>query len=197
MNDYFTASLNLNHYNIIQYMKRPFDSTDEMNNIIIDNINKIVSRNDRLYIVGDFLFGSLDLDKFVRTAIYFRKKINCLNLYLIYGNHDRRAKKDDRFLRLFNNSVDYMEIKSKENQSIILFHYPIKENCWNRCGNGAWHLHGSIGNNICTPTTNNNGGKSLDVGIDNVQSYFKIPNIKDSYRPFSYNEIKEIMEKKN
>lgn len=118
MTDFVTGSILFNQINIIQYANRPFSDTDDMNGCILDNINSLVKDNDRLYIVGNFLFGPLADDKFIRTARWFRNKINCRNLFLLYGNHDRRAKKMDEFNRLFVKASDYMEIMMEDGASL-------------------------------------------------------------------------------
>lgn len=39
---FFTSDTHFNHTNIIQYCQRPFKSTDEMNEAMIDNWNSVV-----------------------------------------------------------------------------------------------------------------------------------------------------------
>ena len=185
MTDFFTADWNLNHYNIIKYCNRPFTSTDEMNETLIENCNARVKEDDRLFFVGGFLFGPLSDEKFLRTARYFRRKINCRNIFLVFGNHDRRARKAKTFRQMFVNTSDYLEILSGDT-SIILTHYPIEEGCWNRCRNGAWHLHGHTHGK--TPSTKS---KRLDVGVDNLAKYGNYS--PEAYRPFSLAELSEYI----
>lgn len=49
-----TADLHFGHANIMKYCNRPFDSTENMDKTILDNINHCVSEDDELYILGDF-----------------------------------------------------------------------------------------------------------------------------------------------
>lgn len=185
--DFFTAGWNLNHFGIIKYTNRPFNSVDEMNNILVNNCNKTVGPEDRLFFVGDFVFGPLDDEKFLKTVRYFRKKILCNNIFLIYGNHDRRARKNAAFRQHFVNTSDYLEIKSEEDQSIILSHYPIVDGCWNRYKDGAWHFHGPVSN--IDGKAVNIADKRIDVGVDNCGQILGKKSL-DFYRPFSYNDIK-------
>ena len=78
---FFTSDTHFNHTNIIQYCQRPFKSTDEMNEAIIDNWNSVVGEEDTVFHLGDFCLGS---------SAEWNKILNRLNgkIYLILGNHD-------------------------------------------------------------------------------------------------------------
>jgi len=68
-----------NHANIIKYCDRPFDSTQEMDELMIDNWNSVVKDGDIVYHVGDVYFG-----------VDGRKSLNRLKgrKRLLIGNHD-------------------------------------------------------------------------------------------------------------
>ena len=51
---FYTSDLHLGHDNIIRFDNRPFGSVGEMTEEIIDNWNSVVSKNDDVYILGDF-----------------------------------------------------------------------------------------------------------------------------------------------
>ena len=53
---FFTSDLHLGHKNIIRLCGRPFESVEEMDEILIDNWNKKIHRCDTVYILGDILF---------------------------------------------------------------------------------------------------------------------------------------------
>ena len=57
MNYFFIADTHFNHANIIKFCNRPFNDVLEMNEVMIDNWNKTVKWNDKVYHVGDFAFG--------------------------------------------------------------------------------------------------------------------------------------------
>lgn len=69
------------HKNIIGYENRPFKDVYEMNDVIIENWNAVVKKQDKVFLAGDISFGN----KIVTEAI-----INQLNgnITMIYGNHD-------------------------------------------------------------------------------------------------------------
>ncbi len=160
----------MGHENIIKYCKRPFSSIQEMDNVIVNNINNKVLKNDRLFVLGDFCHWNID-------PKFYLDKINCKNLILIQGNHDKY-----KWLRSFPESYCYYELKTFVNDSeklIILFHYPIRE--WNGWHRGSYHLFGHVHQQI--PDDPNN--YSLDVGVDG-----------HNFSPLSLTEIGEIMSKK-
>lgn len=165
--DYFTADWNLNHFNIIKYQGRPYRTTEEMNNSLIETCNRAVGPVDRLFFLGGFLFGPLEEKNFVKMACSFRERINCKNIFLIYGNHDRRGRKAAHFRNLFSFVGDYLEILSEGENSVftsfVLSHYPIEYPYWNRIKDGAIHLHGhTYGANLQLAREQ----RKLDVGID-------------------------------
>lgn len=63
---------------------RDFDSLDEMNDTIINNMNSVIMPEDRLIFCGDFLFGMDKLENFKK----FWARINTKNVITIFGNHD-------------------------------------------------------------------------------------------------------------
>lgn len=80
---WFTSDLHFNHLNILKYEpeSRPFADIYEMNRTLIDNWNMVVKPSDIVYVLGDFMMGSVEEG---------RKCIEQLNgeIILIRGNHD-------------------------------------------------------------------------------------------------------------
>ncbi len=181
MAEYFTSNLSLNQHNILQYNKRPFKDIEEMNEKFVESINEVVKRDDSLYILGNWIFGSQDIGCFERSIIYFRNKIDCDNIFLVLANQDRRMKKNDVLLRNVNYLADYMEIVTKDRRSLILFHYAIPD--WNRKNNGAWHLYGQNEKDL--------KGPCMSVSIDNYYKLF------GEYRPFSMDQIVKLLSDKS
>ena len=82
MSVFFIADTHFHHKNIIKYCNRPFENAYQMNKALIKNWNLRVSKEDTVYVLGDFAFcGSEELKKLVR-------KLNGTK-YLILGNHDK------------------------------------------------------------------------------------------------------------
>lgn len=143
---YFTADTHFNHTNIIQYCKRPFNSVEEMDDTILDNINKNILPDDTLYHLGDFCFHS--------SIKNYRDRINCKNIHLILGNHDFLKSHENK---LFITVSSLKEIKIGP-QPITLSHYAMR--VWNRSHYGAWNLFGHSHGTL--PSIKN----SFDVGVD-------------------------------
>ena len=165
---FFSSDFHFFHKNICRGTStwsgntRDFDSLDKMNDAIIDNINKVISKNDTLYILGDFAFGGVN-------SYMIRDKINCLSVHYICGNHSNRhgqeydpiMKNNKRVSSLFSSYGFYTEVVVNKTP-IILFHFPISS--WNYMNKGSIHLFGHCHSN--SEDRFFNGGKSMDVGID-------------------------------
>ena len=80
---YLCADHHFNHYNIIKYCDRPFETAEEMNEFMIERWNSVVKDGDLVYHLGDFGFGSPD------NLTEIVKRLNGRKI-LIMGNHDRR-----------------------------------------------------------------------------------------------------------
>ncbi len=183
-NIWFTADTHFNHFNIIKYNQRPFESAEEMNKTLIDNINAVVQSGDILYHLGDFSFGPRNKSN---NAQHYLDQINCKNIILITGNHDPHYSNGTarpEFAALFSGGV-YSQLRIKvmisgEKQEIVLNHYAMR--VWNKSHYGAWHLFGHSHGTL----SDDPNSLSLDVGMD-----------AHNYQPVSLSQVAEIMETKN
>lgn len=80
MSTYYVADTHFGHKNVIGLSNRPFNTVEEMNEALVENWNKRVKGNDRVYILGD-LFYRFDGYREVLKRLKGKK-------YLILGNHD-------------------------------------------------------------------------------------------------------------
>ena len=138
--DYFTGSLALNQFNIIEYCSRPFSTVDQMNSCLISEINSIVKETDTLHILGDFVFSPLSCEAGINMITKFRDKIYCRRLMMCVGNQDSRFLNEVSFRRLFRKCEPYYEYITDCGVSTINFHYPIR-NDWNRKQTGSYQLY--------------------------------------------------------
>jgi len=134
---YFTADLHLGHANILSHTGRPFASVEEMDAALIQNWNRKVHRNDTVYILGDLIF---------RNAVPAEEYLEQLKgvKHLIIGNHDRDWMKRTDLAKYLATAQLMTEINDGRHR-ITLCHYPMMS--WNRCNQGAFHIHGHIHNN--------------------------------------------------
>lgn len=169
---------------------RPFQTIEEMNETLVKNINDTVGENDILFCLGDWSFGSYKTGDNVKNIAKFRNALKVKEIHLIFGNHDAEiGNNKDGAESLFTTTAHYREIvviKQPEEQGqkavkqkIVLSHYSFR--VWNSMHNGAFMLFGHSHNNLkCTQ------GKTMDVGFDT----------RKEFKPYSYQEIEEIMSKK-
>jgi len=185
---FFTSDTHIGHKNICRGTSsweqgrgtRDFDSLEEMNQLIIDNINKCVGENDELYHLGDVALGG-------KQMIYeFMSKLKCKNVHLIIGNHDENIKKNVMFSEFNSNGVVCSDLfKSINSMSeiklfghkLILSHFPFET--WSGVDRRekTFHLHGHVHGEYPESLDR------LDVGIDNVFKIF------GEYKPLSDVEI--------
>ena len=137
------------------------------------NINYLCGIGDTLYILGDFTMGG----SYAKCKRY-REQIDCPNVHLITGNHDKRflarGKKSP-----FQSEQDYLELKYN---GIIfcLSHYPFLS--WKNKDYGSimchGHIHSKARDNIKNFYKNI---KRYDVGVD-----------ANLYKPVSLDHIIEF-----
>lgn len=171
---FFTADHHFGHKGVIKHSKRPFQSVDEMNDVLIEKWNEKVKRNDIVYHLGDI--GLTSSNKLISII----DRLNGL-IHLIKGNHDNF---NQECASRFEWIRDYHELKlpdpnSINNKLIIMMHYPMMT--WKGKYSGAIHLFGHSHGNL----TGYNRKLALDVGVDCHNFY-----------PISYEEILNMMNTK-
>ncbi|WP_242514369.1 hypothetical protein [Rhodovulum sulfidophilum] len=99
MANWYSADLHFGHHRIIEFCKRPFASTAEMNAALIASFQACVAHDDDVWILGDFAFGRAD------DTAQFESWFHSLSgrKHLIIGNHD-----DEAVISLPWTSTEYM-----------------------------------------------------------------------------------------
>lgn len=151
MNTFFTSDTHFSQQRTLELSRRPFNSTDEMDEMIINNWNSLVNKDDIVHHLGDF--GNYDI----------LPKLNG-NIHLLIGNYDNLSEKE--YLDMGFSSVTPKHapfIFMKHNDILLhLCHEPSKMNAlgFNLYG----HVHQlSMVKKIITPMGNICG---LNVGTD-------------------------------
>ena len=154
---------------------RRFDTTKEMSQHIVSQINRYVKEDDILIHLGDWSFSG------VENIWNFRKQLKVKTIYFCQGNHDNLIIKHYAETQSLFTIVDnYLEIMVGKDLFCCM-HYPIEE--WNDRHHKAYMLHGHSHGN--SPYKKDR----LDVGIDNAFKLF------GEYKPFNYQEIKDVFRK--
>ena len=133
--NYYISDLHFGHNNIISFDGRPFEDVDEMEEVLVNNWNSVVTNEDHVYHLGDFCWGKTD--EWIRIL----KRLNG-NIHIIKGNHDLKGY-SSQLKKLLAEVTDYKEIEDN-GRKLILCHYPILfykgdylDNVFMLCG----HLH--------------------------------------------------------
>jgi len=148
---YFIADLHLDHDNIRKYCNRPFKSTKEMNDAIMENWMKRVKKQDTIYILGDVCMKPTEMLVDQLKYLYGEK-------HLIIGNHDKHNL--NHLSPCFKSIQIYKEIKYKD-ILFAMFHYPMES--WNCSYHGSVHLYGHVHN---SETLNPKIVNRFNVGVD-------------------------------
>jgi len=80
---FMISDTHFHHKRIIEYADRPFANVLSMNKAIIKNWNAVVSKNDKVFHIGDIGFGTTE------DMIKIFRQLNGYKI-LIRGNHDKR-----------------------------------------------------------------------------------------------------------
>lgn len=181
---FFTSDLHFGHNNILKFCNRPFASTEEMDEALIQNWNSVVKPNDWVFNLGDFAFA---------PNWRWYELLGRLNgkHVLILGNHEITRWPGDKTMELFYRVEQQMILKI-DGRTVLLNHYPFL--CYGGTyrseGGAVWQLHGHVHS---SPYDTDRRGKDTerlclrfpyqyDVGVDN-----------NNFTPVSWEQVKEII----
>jgi len=176
MDTFYTADPHYNHDAVIQFVPRKFRTVTDMDETLLHETNSIVGKDDRLVVVGDAAFSTVEAFRKLRA------KIICRNVWLIWGNHDRPGYGD-----ACSESYDTYEFRSKcANYRIFASHYP--HAIWPSSHRGSLHVYGHChGQREEWLDEIMPGRRSMDVGVDTAY------RILGAYRPFRETEVIDIL----
>lgn len=112
MKTWLISDTHFGHSNILKFTPpRPFDTIEEHDQTLIDNWNRAVAKDDKVYHLGDVGF---------KNATYLGRILSCLNgrKVLIKGNHDN--------LKLTQYAQHFYDIRAYHAlDKILLCHIPV------------------------------------------------------------------------
>ena len=129
-NIWVIADTHFFHSNIIKYCNRPFRDRYEMNEALIANWNKVVGKQDQIFMLGDFALTGKD------NTISIGNRLNGKKT-LIMGNHDS-CSISTYYEAGFEHVSKYPIII---NDFIILSHQPLFTNSNSPFFNIYGHVH--------------------------------------------------------
>lgn len=119
--NYYIADCHFGHQAVLRFDHRPFDSVEEMEEVMVMNWNAAVSPRDTVYILGDFCWGKAD--DWIRILRRLKG-----NKVLILGNHDLKQYPPE-LRRYFADVKEYKEVVDNGYgdiaRKVTLSHYPI------------------------------------------------------------------------
>lgn len=136
---YYIGDMHLGHKKVIEYDGRPYETVEEMDAALIKNWNSVVTEDDDVYILGDFIYRSS------HVATYYLKQLKGRK-HLIIGNHDLKTIEDEEACTYFD-SIERLGYVKDGDADVVMCHYPIAE--WNgrrRKKNKSYHVYSHIHN---------------------------------------------------
>jgi len=189
-NVFFTSDTHFQHKNIMKYCDRAFNTTEEMDEKMIRNWNKVVGSNDIVFHLGDFIFhrtNNVTRQKEETTA--FLSSLNGKK-HLVIGNHDGRGTRNADG---WEDVHDMLQVKCFGEQSIILCHYAMVVG--RSSHHGYWHLfghsHGTLGR-----VDDFHSGQSAVAELLKVRKAFDVGVDSWNYTPLSFEQVKDVMSQK-
>lgn len=163
---FITSDLHLGHKNLIESVRHM--NVEEHDNLIIDNWNKIVTKRDTVYVLGDIVMEKHNILK------NYIPKLNG-TIIISPGNHCTK-----RVCQEYHN-LDITVVGYLKYKDFILTHIPIHEACLTEYkGNIHGHIHKpGLLNNECI----------------NNPKYYNVNTELHSYTPVEFNKILEYYEK--
>ncbi len=138
---YYIADTHFRDQAIFDKCKRPFESLDEMEKVIIKKWNAKVKEEDTVYVLGDITKD----DDLSSLEIFY--KLNG-HKHLIVGNHDHLLLEEIKTSNAFE-SVKFIDLIMDNNRKVCICHYPLMD--WmefNRQGILVYgHIHNKTPNN--------------------------------------------------
>lgn len=154
---YFTSDLHFSHQGAIMFHPERLDEFDmtieefqedkhiamaKYDECLIEKWNKIIKRQDVVYILGDVCLGNRERTQYILSRLHGKK-------FLVRGNHDKSCKGLENYFewvgdikeaKFTNNQYKYID--PEEPFCVEMCHYPLLT--WNRRPHGTCMVHGHV-----------------------------------------------------
>jgi calcineurin-like phosphoesterase family protein len=214
MDVWFSSDWHKGHENIVRGVSkwedkhacRDFDTLQEHDETLINNINAVVKKDDYIYMLGDWAFGG-------RQNIYeLWKRLNCKNIHLCLGNHDHHIRKDAALIDDKGNEINAQSLflsvndiitKKIGSERFVMCHYAMRT--WENGHHGSimlyGHSHGSLPDyEVNLQTTIHDSKPNEVVKVMNQTYRFKTMDVgvdtHPEFRPYNIDEIRAEMSKR-
>lgn len=176
-----TSDLHLGHKNA--YKWRPFDSPEEHDGVVWDNLRSSLNKRDSIFFLGDVAFTTEWLQKI--------KDLPCKNKVLILGNHDSENIECSKMLW-----ETYDQVHSMLNyKGTILSHCPIHESEFR---GKVLNVHGHLHQREVWETESKLQYDCVGVYLDSEEvkskKYFNVCLEHTEYKPLDFQKIKDYIE---
>jgi calcineurin-like phosphoesterase family protein len=169
MDIWFTSDTHFGHKNIIQYANRPFDSVEQMDEVMVQRWNHHIKPNDLVFHLGDLFFYKGEMQQKMIPRLHGRK-------ILIRGNHD------DGYTNSKFRALGFEPKNQYVFEDYLLTHYPqtqdamlelidqthIKGNLHGHVHDRTDHLNKDVMRCMCVEQNN-----YYPFHLDEIRRYFK------------------------
>lgn len=174
---YFTADNHFDHAAILRHMPergKCFAMIQNMNDHLIDEINRVVKKDDILIHAGDFVWRA-------NRAGHYRHRLSVRQIHVTRGNHDAAS------LTRHVSTMELILFKKFDGKHFQIEHRPCLS--WAKKQHGGYHVYGHS-HGLFEDTLNClwPGRRAMDVGVDHAY------RLTGEWRPLSLDEVLHFME---
>lgn len=183
MSIYLTSDLHFGHDRQFIWKARGFNSVQEMNDVLVEKWNSIITNEDDIYVLGDIMLGSVDNIDYISKL---KGKI-----HIVLGNHDTFNR--ERLYSTLPNVVEIADVGIRlkyKKYHFVLTHYPMltgnleKESLKQMSLNLYGHTHQTTNFYMDMPYM-------YHVGVDSHKGY---PVLLDDIIQEMNNKVKECID---
>ncbi len=172
------------HHKVVQFeaTARPFATVEEMNEKIVDNWNKTVTKRDKVFHLGDVLFGG-------HKNLDILDRLNGQKV-LILGNHDEKISAH-QWLTKFRDLHGALKY-----DNCILTHVPVHPSQFYRFDA---NVHGHLHSKVVTKSVTVWGGVGIGQYIEDVPDdrYINVSCEQINLTPIAWSEIRNRINKRD